>query len=76
MPPATPLVEVIAYVDGAVNPNPGRGGWGVFLSSGTREKRLSGTVPEERTTNQRGEIHAAIRAYSAQGALSGTRALR
>lgn len=29
------------------------------------EKRLSGAVPEERTTNQRAEIHAAVRALAA-----------
>ena len=35
-------------------------------SPGTgHEKRLSGAVPEEHTTNQRAEIHAAIRALAA-----------
>ena len=59
----SPLVS--AYVDGACNPNPGRGGWGVLLSSGRYEKRLSGAVNEAETTNQRAEIHSAINALSA-----------
>lgn len=57
--------EVRAYVDGACQPNPGRGGWGVLLSSGRCVKRLSDTVPEPETTNQRAEIYAAIRALGA-----------
>ena len=67
MSPRTPTLHptVTAHVDGACNPNPGRGGWGVVLRSDSHERRLSGQVPEERTTNQRAEIHAAIRALAA-----------
>lgn len=56
--------EVVAHVDGACDPNPGRGGWGAVLRSGPHERRLSGVIPED-TTNQRAEIHAAIRALTA-----------
>jgi ribonuclease HI len=56
---------VTAYVDAACNPNPGRGGWGVLLRCGSREKRLSGPAPEESTTNQRAELFAAVQALLA-----------
>jgi ribonuclease HI len=60
-----PRKRVTAYVDGSARPNPGRGAYGVLLRCGTREKPLSGVVPEGRTTNQRAEIHAAIAALEA-----------
>jgi ribonuclease HI len=51
-----PRVEVIT--DGACSGNPGPGGWGVILRSGSREKELSGFEPA--TTNNRMEMMAAI----------------
>ena len=62
---AAPRVEVIAYTDGACSGNPGPGGWGVLLQpvkSGSlpKERELSGG--ESRTTNNRMEMTAAIKA--------------
>ena len=57
----TKTVEI--YTDGACRGNPGPGGWGVLLISGTREKRLHGGEPE--TTNNRMELTAAIEALHA-----------
>jgi ribonuclease HI len=54
------------YTDGACRGNPGAGGWGVLLISGSRRKTLHGGEPE--TTNNRMELTAAIEAL---GALSG-----
>jgi len=48
------------YTDGACRGNPGPGGWGVLLKSGRHERVLSGA--EARTTNNRMEMMAAIRA--------------
>jgi ribonuclease HI len=55
------LVEI--YTDGACRGNPGPGGWGALLSSGEREKELSGA--EALTTNNRMELTAVIRALEA-----------
>jgi len=55
--------EVEAYTDGAGRGNPGPGGWGVVLRAGGREKELFGG--ETRTTNNRMELTAAIRALEA-----------
>jgi ribonuclease HI len=49
--------------DGACKGNPGPGGWGAILRSGTRERELSGG--EELTTNNRMELMAAIAALEA-----------
>ncbi len=46
--------------DGACKGNPGPGGWGAILRSGTRERELSGG--EALTTNNRMELMAAIQA--------------
>jgi len=51
------------YADGACSGNPGVGGYGVILRSGTREKELSGCDP--RTTNNRMELTAIIKALEA-----------
>ncbi len=51
------------YTDGACSGNPGPGGWGVLLRSGGREKELCGG--EARTTNNRMELTAVIRALEA-----------
>jgi ribonuclease HI len=62
----TKTVEI--YTDGACRGNPGPGGWGVLLISGSRRKTLHGGDPE--TTNNRMELTAAIEALNA---LRGTR---
>ena len=51
------------YTDGACKGNPGPGGWGVFLKSGTTEKELCGGARE--TTNNRMEMTAVIEALKA-----------
>lgn len=54
-------MEVVnIYTDGACSGNPGPGGWGAVLKSGTHEKEIWGGVPQ--TTNNRMEILAVIRA--------------
>jgi ribonuclease HI len=55
--------EVIIATDGACKGNPGPGGWGAVLRTGTRERELSGGEPL--TTNNRMELTAAIRALEA-----------
>ena len=51
------------YTDGACKGNPGPGGWGVFLKSGSTEKELFGG--ERDTTNNRMEMTAVIEALKA-----------
>lgn len=51
---------VYAFTDGACRGNPGKGGWGVLLRYGSKEKRLCGGELE--TTNNRMELLAAIMA--------------
>jgi len=55
--------KVTIYTDGACSGNPGPGGWGVLLKFGSSEKILSGA--ETRTTNNRMEITAAVKAFQA-----------
>ncbi len=55
--------EVDIYTDGACKGNPGPGGWGALLRSGTHEKELWGG--EQDTTNNRMELTAVIRALEA-----------
>lgn len=55
--------SVVIYTDGSCKGNPGPGGWGVWLRSGSHEKELSGGEPS--TTNQRMELTAAIQALAA-----------
>jgi ribonuclease HI len=57
------LQEVVIYTDGACRGNPGPGGWGAVLISGTHEKDLWGA--EGHTTNNRMELMAAIEALNA-----------
>ncbi|WP_435103319.1 ribonuclease HI [Arhodomonas sp. AD133] len=52
--------RVEIYTDGACRGNPGPGGWGALLRSGEHERELWGGEP--RTTNNRMELTAAIRA--------------
>jgi ribonuclease HI len=54
------MTSVVIYTDGACKGNPGRGGWGALLRSGSREKELFGGEPH--TTNNRMELTAVIRA--------------
>lgn len=53
-----PSPEVTIYTDGSSRGNPGPGGYGTLLISGTRRKELSGGFA--RTTNNRMELLAAI----------------
>jgi ribonuclease HI len=57
------MAEVQAFTDGACRGNPGPGGWGVVLRSGSREKELWGG--DLATTNNRMELTAAIEALKA-----------
>jgi ribonuclease HI len=55
--------HVVVHTDGACSGNPGPGGWGAILSSGSHEKELKGG--EAHTTNNRMELMAAISALEA-----------
>ncbi|HEY1391776.1 MAG TPA: ribonuclease HI [Methylibium sp.] len=55
--------DVVIYTDGACKGNPGPGGWGVWMKSGSHEKELHGG--EASTTNNRMELTAVIEALSA-----------
>jgi ribonuclease HI len=57
------LNEVQIYTDGACKGNPGPGGWGAWLKSGTTEKELFGG--ELNTTNNRMELKAVIEGLTA-----------
>ncbi len=66
--PAEPLSEtpeVTVYTDGGADPNPGPGGWGVVLIHGASGKASELKGGEPRTTNNRMELTAAIRALEA-----------
>ncbi len=54
---------ITIYTDGACKGNPGPGGWGALLKSGTTEKELCGG--EALTTNNRMEMMAVIKALEA-----------
>ncbi|MDQ2139302.1 ribonuclease HI [Alcaligenaceae bacterium B3P038] len=55
--------SVEMWTDGACKGNPGLGGWGALLISGTHEKTLHGGEPV--TTNNRMELTAPIEALRA-----------
>jgi ribonuclease HI len=55
--------RVEIWTDGACKGNPGPGGWGAWLRSGTHEKELFGGVRD--TTNNRMELTAVIEALGA-----------
>lgn len=59
----TELTHVEIATDGACKGNPGPGGWGAVIRSGTHEKDLSGGDPL--TTNNRMELTAVIEALNA-----------
>jgi ribonuclease HI len=52
--------RVLVFADGACKGNPGPGGWGAILRTGTHEKEICGG--ERQTTNNRMELTAVIRA--------------
>lgn len=54
---------VTIYTDGACRGNPGPGGWGALLSYDGHDRELCGG--EEKTTNNRMELMAAIEALNA-----------
>ena len=55
--------QIEIYTDGACKGNPGPGGWGVLMRSGTNQKELYGG--EAGTTNNRMELMAVIQALEA-----------
>jgi ribonuclease HI len=57
------MTPVVIYTDGACKGNPGPGGWGVLMQSGTTVKELYGG--EASTTNNRMELTAVIQALEA-----------
>jgi len=57
------MPHVTIYTDGACSGNPGPGGWGAILTTGTHQKELKGG--EAHTTNNRMELSAAIAALEA-----------
>ena len=57
------MTQVEIWTDGACSGNPGPGGWGVLLKSGSRTRELNGG--ERHTTNNRMELQAAIEALGA-----------
>jgi len=57
------MATVEVFTDGACRGNPGPGGWGAVLRSGTHCKEISGADPA--TTNNRMELRAAIEALNA-----------
>ncbi len=61
-PPAS-YPHVLAYTDGSALGNPGPGGWGTILVYKETSKELSGGF--SRTTNNRMELMAAIKALEA-----------
>ncbi len=54
---------LVIYTDGACSGNPGPGGWGVVMFSGSKQKELCGG--ERATTNNRMEMQAVIEALRA-----------
>ena len=61
--PARARPSIVIYTDGACSGNPGPGGWGAILVSGSHRKEISGG--EADTTNNRMELMAAIMALEA-----------
>jgi ribonuclease HI len=60
----TETVTVTIHTDGACVPNPGPGGWGALLRSGSHERELCGGEAGT-TTNNRMELTAPIEALAA-----------
>lgn len=55
--------SITIFTDGACSGNPGPGGWGAILRHNSKEKELMGGEPK--TTNNRMELIAAIKALNA-----------
>lgn len=55
--------SIVIYTDGACSGNPGPGGWGAILMSGSHRKEIHGG--EAHTTNNRMELMAVIAALEA-----------
>lgn len=55
--------QVTIWIDGAVKPNPGFGGYAALLVYGEHEREITGA--ESNTTNQRMELMAAVVALEA-----------
>jgi ribonuclease HI len=53
-------MTITIYTDGSARNNPGPGGWGAILQSGTHKKEISGSF--RKTTNNRMELMAVIEA--------------
>lgn len=62
-PASGAATQVVIYTDGACKGNPGPGGWGAWLRSGTHERELCGG--EALTTNNRMELTAVIKGLTA-----------
>lgn len=62
------MKKVILYTDGACSGNPGPGGWGAWLVSGSHSKEITGGMKE--TTNNQMELTAAIEGLNALKAKS------
>ena len=56
--------RIVVYTDGACSGNPGPGGWGWAVAP---DGEPSGSGGEQRTTNQRMEIHAVLDALRVLG---------
>ncbi len=54
------MSEVVIYTDGACSGNPGPGGWGAVIVEGDKRREIFGS--EDKTTNQRMELKAAVEA--------------
>ncbi|MCC6575024.1 MAG: ribonuclease HI [Planctomycetes bacterium] len=54
--------KVVIYCDGSCSPNPGNGGWAAVLLAPGHKKRREISGAEVKTTNNRMEILAAVRA--------------
>lgn len=63
VPPVVNDERIEIWTDGACKGNPGVGGWGALLRSGSHEKELWGGEPV--TTNNRMELSAVIEALRA-----------
>ena len=57
------MTRVEIFTDGACKGNPGPGGWGAVIRTGSHEKEISGGEPM--TTNNRMELLGAIRGLEA-----------
>lgn len=52
--------QVTIYTDGSATPNPGKGGWGAYLTCGDAKKLIQGNSGDEICTNNQAELKAII----------------